>query len=274
MKKLILSSLLLLITFRVADAQEQTDTIVLFFDIGKSVVDVKNAKLLNKLISHEDDILISIYGYTDFLGSVSYNQQLSEKRSTNVNNYLLKEGIDKNNIVFSKGKGIHPNSIEQNRQNLSDKGIQAHRVVYVIYTSKPQEEQEKRNVTTTLLTEENLVVNSNIVLENIMFHSGKSTFLPESYADLEELLRVMQKYHTLKIEIQGHICCVRSGNDTGGGSSLNRAKAVYNFLFENGIDSTRMTYVGFGTTRKRYPLERNSYERQMNRRVEILILEI
>ena len=89
----------------------------------------------------------------------------------------------------------------------------------------------------------------------------------------------MQKYPTLKIEIQGHICCqkedIRKEYNVEGGIllSINRAKAVYNYLVKNGIAPARMTYEGYGGFHKRYPLEQNRYEREMNRRVEILILE-
>ena len=258
---------------------QQADTISIFFDIDKSVVDNNNAKPLDKLIADKNVISISIYGYTDFLGSTAYNQQLSEKRSANVRDFLINKGINEKNIVISKGEGIFPNSTEKNRQDLSDKGIQAHRIVKVVYITKSQiittkEEQSKENTTNNnRLSEEKFVVNNTIVLENVIFYDGSFRFLPNSYPVLEELLEIMQQYPTLKIEIQGHICCGNDSND-GYKLSLSRAKAVHNYLFENGINPARMAYKGFGNTRKIFPHEQNEYERSKNRRVEILILEI
>ena len=139
MKNLVIFSLLLAISFGVAQAQQQqTDTLSIFFDIDKSVVGGNNAKSLDKLIAGKNVTSITIYGYTDFLGSVEYNQELSEKRSENVRNYLINKGINKKNIILSKGEGIHPNSTEENRRDLSDKGIQAHRIVrvQVVYERK------------------------------------------------------------------------------------------------------------------------------------------
>jgi outer membrane protein OmpA-like peptidoglycan-associated protein len=89
----------------------------------------------------------------------------------------------------------------------------------------------------------------------------------------------MRKYPDLKIEIQGHICCALQGEDgydhglKNNQLSLNRAKVVYLFLVRNGIDKNRMTYKGFGASRKRFPEEKTKQEQELNRRVEIKIIE-
>jgi uncharacterized protein YpiB (UPF0302 family) len=143
-RKIILTYMLCFALSGLAQAQSQTDTLNIFFDIGKWSIDGNNAKLLDKLAADQNVVSIRIYGYTDFLGDASYNQQLSKKRCTSVSNYLISRGINKKNIIFSKGEGIHPNSMEENRQDLSDKGIQTHRMVQVVYTTNPQAIGEKR----------------------------------------------------------------------------------------------------------------------------------
>jgi outer membrane protein OmpA-like peptidoglycan-associated protein len=247
-------------------AQQQTDTLNIFFDIDKSAVDSNNLKPLKELISNPNIISISIYGYADFLGSAAYNQQLSEKRSENVREYLINKGINERNIILFEGKGIYPNSAEKSRQNFSDRGIKAHRTVQVVYTVKSIQKK---------LTTENLIAGNLIVLENILFYPASEEFCPEAYPDLEELFDTMQKYPTLKIEIQGHICCLIGDDYSNGGKplSVSRAKAVYDYLIKEGIAPARMTYKGFGSYRRKYPFERNKYEEDMNKRVEILILE-
>ncbi len=121
----------------------------------------------------------------------------------------------------------------------------------------------------------------NIKLNNISFQGGTPLFLPEARDALIELLFVMKKYPELKIEIQGHICCQEPEAGDGWDRvnqnyslSVNRAKAVYDFLIENGIEKERLQYKGFGATKKLYPDESSEYERQQNRRVEIKILEL
>jgi outer membrane protein OmpA-like peptidoglycan-associated protein len=75
----------------------------------------------------------------------------------------------------------------------------------------------------------------------------------------------------LKIEIQGHICCNSSGKET---LSTQRAKAIKGFLKIQGIDNSRVTYKGFGSTQPLFSLpEKNEQERAANRRVELLIIE-
>jgi len=296
-----------------AYSQEQTDTLVVYFDIDKYIVDSENNELLEKIICDENVVSISVYGYTDFLGSEDYNRRLSERRSVNVCNYLIDRGIDAENIIVSKGEGIHPLSSEKNRTDASDKGIRNHRIALVIYTKNlsqdttiysytehitensdngfeselTEDSQEIDNIEefiseqqiTVELSEENLVQDNTIVLNRIFFYYNTYEFPPGAYPALYELLEAMKKHSTLKIEIHGHICCFNNPlrNDLitleGVPLSVGRAKAVYDFLIENGISSERLSYQGFGNTRRRYQLEQNEYERAMNRRVEILIIE-
>jgi outer membrane protein OmpA-like peptidoglycan-associated protein len=93
----------------------------------------------------------------------------------------------------------------------------------------------------------------------------------ESRGKLYELLLVLQKNPKLKIEIQGNICCMPNDRLN---LSMQRAKAIYNFLVANEINKNRLSYKGFGSTRPIYTLpEKTEEERAANRRVEVLILE-
>jgi flagellar motor protein MotB len=51
-----------------------------------------------------------------------------------------------------------------------------------------------------------------------------------------------------------------------------RAGIVFKYLKENGIDSTRMTKVGYGNHNMLYPNAKDEFESMMNRRVEIMVL--
>ena len=51
--------------------------------------------------------------------------------------------------------------------------------------------------------------------------------------------------------------------------SVARAKAVYDYLTEEGIIPERMTYNGYGATRMLYPDARSEDKMKQNRRVEI-----
>lgn len=286
----IILTLILCSTSIVLNAQQQIDTLRIFFDIDQSIIDDGNAKLLDKLILHKEINAISICCYADFLGSKEYNQQLSKKRSRNIYNYLLNQGINRAQILFCKGVGVHPNSSASNRQDISDKGIQAHRVAEIIYTvvsqkihalEEPLEERlimnestlEKEISATHNLRIEELIVNNTIELENIYFYSNEYEFRSESYPALVELFEIMQANPTLKIEIQGHIFSAGFNNEVyieDKPLSLCRAQKVFNYLVENGIDPSRMTCKGYGATSQRYD---QPEDRWRNMRVEILILE-
>ena len=86
-----------------------------------------------------------------------------------------------------------------------------------------------------------------------------------------ELLTVLQLNPTLKIQIQGHLCCnVVDKKDLSG----QRAKAIYNFLVANEVSKSRLSHVGFGGTKALFPIpEKSESERAANRRVEILIIQ-
>ncbi|MFL5729706.1 MAG: OmpA family protein [Cytophagaceae bacterium] len=109
-----------------------------------------------------------------------------------------------------------------------------------------------------------------VVLKNIFFESGKSEIRPQSTPELQRLIRVMKDNPSIKIEISGHTDNV---GDPKANQALSesRAKEVMNYLILNGIDKTRMSAKGYGSS---IPLESNDTEegRKQNRRTEFKIL--
>ncbi|MDL2296738.1 OmpA family protein [Bacteroidales bacterium OttesenSCG-928-B11] len=292
-KKTALFFMVILLPF-ITYCQPQIDSLLIFFAIDDATIDDRNAKLLDKLAATSNVISIAIYGYADYSGNVEYNQKLSEKRCESVRNYLMGRGVKKEDIVSVKGRGVYPNSGTNGREGLEGKGIPAHRIVRVIYATRSKKvveekrmseerriaherrmTEDKKNVKEEPL-EEKLKENSTIVLKNIHFRGGTDILLNEAYPALKELLEIMQKNPALKIEIQGHICCHTGwdSNYKGKPLSVSRAKVVYDYLVENGIDPDRLKYKGFGSSRKLYPYERDEFEMSRNRRVEILVLEM
>jgi OOP family OmpA-OmpF porin len=92
------------------------------FDFDKSAI--RNADLaeLRKgvdFVKKYPGYKISIEGHTDSIGTVNYNQRLSERRAAAVKDYLLKQGVTDGARLKSKGYGkskpIADNSTEQGR---------------------------------------------------------------------------------------------------------------------------------------------------------------
>ena len=105
---------------------------------------------------------------------------------------------------------------------------------------------------------------SKIVLNNIFFDTDAYSLKDESEVELNTLVNFMRNNAILKVEIEGHTDNV--GTETHNTMlSTNRAKAVYDFLVDNGIDANRMTYKGFGASQ---PIATNDTEkgRATNRR--------
>lgn len=297
--------LLLLVTVKLFS--QQTDTLNLYFDINEYELDPESLFEIDRALwDYEyETCTIEIYAYTDFLGSDDYNIWLSNQRSLNIKNYIALGNTFEDVVFVCEGRGVHNGSSEENRKDLSDRGIASHRLVQVIIScefdgieigmgeieSQPGIVEPDEKIIETVVEEpitipifenldtENLEVGENIVLENILFHGGTPEFKSQSESSLKQLFLVMQKNPDLVIEIQGHICCETGGRDgwdrisQNDRLSENRAKAVYDYLLNGGIEEDRMTYVGFASTQKRYPEERNAFEEDQNRRVEIMIVE-
>ena len=78
-----------------------------FFDFDKSVIKPEGKAKLDDLVGKIKDINLEVIiavGHTDAVGSDTYNQKLSVRRSEAVKAYLVSKGIEKNR-VYTEGKG-------------------------------------------------------------------------------------------------------------------------------------------------------------------------
>lgn len=73
------------------------------FDFDKAIVKsegqtVLNDKIVSGMKAHPEVELLLVTGHADRIGSVKYNQKLSEKRANAVKDYLVKQGVDAKRI--------------------------------------------------------------------------------------------------------------------------------------------------------------------------------
>ncbi len=110
-----------------------------------------------------------------------------------------------------------------------------------------------------------------IDLPRIYFAFNQSELLPSSFSSLELLAEILNEKPDMQIEIRGHTDNIGS-NRYNKKLSLDRAESVYQFLIEAGIDKSRLDYKGLGNES---PVADNNTEfgRQLNRRVEIIVME-
>jgi len=107
--------------------------------------------------------------------------------------------------------------------------------------------------------------------KTILFNTGKSTFQEQSYAVLNEMARVMKQFPTAKFVVEGHTDSTGSDkiNDP---LSLDRAKAVQDYLISQGVKADRLSAEGFGSKR---PIDTNKTAagRANNRRTEVRLVK-
>jgi outer membrane protein OmpA-like peptidoglycan-associated protein len=285
-------------------SQKKADTLRLYFAINE-VESQHNFLRIDSAVKALNGALldVGIFGYADFLNSDEYNVTLSQNRAKSVKAYLQKKAAPSQmNFYACEGKGE-----KFSKDNSSPEGEPRQRRVDVYFepitiinisearlqdpqpiTTEPGKEKPKtrQDIKPKEQTPaeknkkmEDLNAGESIALEGLVFEPGRHILRKESIEPLKKLLTTMQDNKTLKIEIQGHVCCI--GTDLDGNDfdthenrlSENRAHAIYSYLVAKGIDSSRVSYKGFGGSQPKIWPEKTFEDQQANRRVEIKVLE-
>lgn len=131
-----------------------------------------------------------------------------------------------------------------------------------------QEEKLARIPGTTVerVSEDTLLVHFD---SDILFEVDSAILDPGSQSALNEVGSVLLEYPKTAVVVQGH-------TDSSGSEMHNqqlserRAEAVHNYLAARGVDTGRMSALGYGES---FPVADNDteYGRQQNRRVDILL---
>lgn len=259
--------ILALLFLSYAKAQEKPVETV-YFAFNKHYLNKDQIQNIVSFIQNIDTTLIEsvqIYGYCDDRGANDYNYKLSRRRVKTVHDILTQNGYNKSKIIIFEGKG---------------------RVLLKKDELKNKTETRSKNRRVDLFTVKknsfgNNVYNSfqddhqagdRINMHTILFQLGSSKLTFQSQRELDKIATQLHKQKTLEFEIRGHVCCTSSlhvdaiDKETNTHNlSLNRAKTVYNYLRNKGINRLRMTYSGRGN---KYPLGQGD---KMDRRVEFYI---
>jgi outer membrane protein OmpA-like peptidoglycan-associated protein len=274
-------------------AQEQVS---FFFESNKFVLQKNELSKLNQwLIANKEVKVIGVYGYCDEEGSVGYNDTLAKNRIDYVFNVIknkvkIRDDFKSRNFgklhtsstVKSENRKvilyfILPKDFPNEAKIIAEKNVVVEKIkpkikfsdVYVY--ENPDGSSVNIKIDTVFMKKVSVAnVGEKLKLESMNFFVDTFAIMPQSRSVMFELLTVMKSCPDLKIQIQGHICCVK--NDVRD-LSTQRAKAIYKFLEYNGIEKSKMSFVGYASTKPLYPLpEKTEEEREANRRVEIEIL--
>lgn len=291
--------LLLVLCRGIVQSQATTDTLLIHFDYNQSLITPRSAvKLDSFLLANPAATItqVTLTGHCDFIGSHIYNDALSQQRVQAAKAYLGSKGLPSSLFgqEAAQGKRMPLNRAATDAARAMNRRVELVFVKQGIAQVAPAPKAERevepeqpveqalprpaiRPALAELIKDTATKAGSTLVLPNMNFVPGRHYLLQESYPVLQELLKVMQDHPSLQIEIHGHICCLSGGdgpdNDLGTNNlSVERAKAIYDYLVNAGIAPARMSYKGFGSSRKLFPAERTPMEMSKNRRVEIKIV--
>lgn len=136
---------------------------------------------------------------------------------------------------------------------------------------------ESRKTAELTFSLEPAIIGGKMFLSDLYFKPGSAFLLPASEKALEGILSFMQYNDHLKFEIGGHINRPNEPPVSEDSPSFKlseaRAKAVFLYLNENGIGQDRLGYKGYGNSEMLYPNAISELQEQMNRRVELKIVE-
>ncbi len=119
---------------------------------------------------------------------------------------------------------------------------------------------------------DNLQEGQTFILDHVRFDFDAWTLLPASLEELDKLVNLLRAHPGMAIEIAGH-------TDSLGSESYNRelsqrrVNTVASYLIRKGIADSRLSFVGYGSSR---PIDTNASRegRRRNRRVEFMIRKL
>jgi outer membrane protein OmpA-like peptidoglycan-associated protein len=108
-------------------------------------------------------------------------------------------------------------------------------------------------------------------LNNVFFDFDKWTLRPESFFELDRVVKMLNENPAIEIELSAHTDSYGS-DEYNMKLSDNRARSVMEYLLSRGIDARRLSSKGFGEL-KPFVSNDTPENRQLNRRVEFMIMK-
>lgn len=287
--------LITLLLFTVIGVQLQSQSQIdypIYFAYKVAEMDTTEQKRMTFFLKNFDSFTIdsiAIRGYCDDRGRKKINDTLSLKRAEHIALFIQsKVNYKIGNYIL--GEGSIP--IEGKKQALDSIRALNRRAELTLFYSMKIPKNAKPNPTIkkkidtipAKLNLDSLPAIQKFLLSakagekidlKIYFEGGSSIITKASAPEMVSLLNIMKANDKRKIKITGHIyqSLDKAEKDAYDSAikdhhlSRNRAKKVYTFLVNNGIDAARITYEGQAA---RYPRGGSPEE---DRRVEIEVVE-
>jgi len=182
---------------------------------------------------------IEVGGHTDTKGTKEHNLTLSENRAKNVMNYLQLQGVDSMQLSY-KGYG------ESSPLNECLDGV---------WCNKEKHAMNRR-----------IEFNITNISHQINFQKNSSIINPSDKLVLNEILLILKSDDSINVEIGGHADKGTGDDFLNDNLSHLRAERIYNYMKDNGLDMTNISFKGYGSHQEKYGDERD-------RRIEFTILK-
>lgn len=237
-------------------------------------------QLQNWLNSHgvNETISFTIVAYTDTIGRVDYNDQLSLKRLENVAAFLKAKNyrIQESKSIgerYAKDKYTNHAAFRKVEIHLISKEKEIASAVAVAENERTDEqvfqvEKNFANSTKPLLEVFEEAGNNKTINLNIEFQNNSNVYIDEqSKQHVFYLAQYLKNNPEKKVMILGHVCCTDNY-----AVSLSRARKVYEDLLSYQINKNRLKFQGMSNNS---PLveEIDLQTQQQNRRVEVVFYE-
>ena len=214
------------------------ETIILrnvHFDFNKSTLKRESIKTLNQVYSflaQNPELYFEVAGHTDNIGSIAYNQRLSERRARAVYNYLTTKGIRTDHLTprgHGELKPIATNNTPEGRRlnrraemkRISEQGD------YIAHEGTSGESEDG------YLIWEQLSIRAHFI-------KNKGNFITEYSQDrLNTLVAILKEnYPDSKVMIVGYDDS--ESEDPGKGLDKERASTVFDYLVKQGISADNL----------------------------------
>ncbi|HIB48811.1 MAG TPA: OmpA family protein [Flavobacteriaceae bacterium] len=249
------------------NAQQQQGEWSLYFENNAHTLTPQHHQLIDSIKKHAlvptDSIVLK--GYASSPADEDYNLKLSEKRALNTKN-----AFPEYYTIIATGLGeLEGDEAKNRRVDIMIWAVYREKMKLISQSENPTKAPEQINDFA------NFTIGEKFELKGIHFYPGRDDIRNDSKEALQQLLVFLKENETVTFRLLGHVCCGkkydpgRDGyNNRTGKNNLSeaRAKRIYQYLLENGIDKNRMSARGYAY---RYPTGKGD---KFDRRVEIEII--
>jgi len=279
------------LTLSTCFAQKETMVQEFYFHSGDTLLTNYSQRKLNKFIEKAIETpfyVTKIKMYSDTIGSLEFNQKLSNRRLKAISRQLQPLMAEyTSELVFGK-------QYDSIKYPIDD--LQKWRRVEIYYQLNPVVSADAYIDTLLLAVSDSLIADSVVVDEqyisdseekqpsiksifdtlqgdlfnqpvnlDIQFLTNTDVLLSKSFDEIKSLADYLKRNSGVNALIRGHVCCAPNKK-----MSRKRAKKVYRALIYAGIEKKRLTFKGMSNTEPAIFPEESESDRQKNRRVDVI----